>query len=120
MTKQEFLHSTPNDVKIKAESYNEKIKMEADIQENNVKMCQFQSWLTGMYVQYAIACCLDSKIKYPDNPLSEKSIGSAESAAKTLGKDIQDIQDEEFMIKFLINTANQQIAANRGNLTGVD
>lgn len=109
LTKQEFLHSTPEDVRIRADVYSDEIKMKSELEENRLKSVQFQAWLTGIYVQFAVAGCFDNKIQYPANPLAEESIDSAEEAAKVLGADLEDVKQNEFLIKFMINSANQKI-----------
>lgn len=110
MTKREFFHSTPADIRLMADAYNHKMKMRSEEAEEAVKLAQFQSWLTGSYVRIAIASAFNGKkVKYPDNPLAEKKIETAEQAAKKLNKSVEEVKMEMLFASQMIKAANSQL-----------
>lgn len=69
MHKREFMHCTPNDLYLffeqKQKRMNDEQKMQADIMDH-------QAWLTGVYIQRAVASVMNKKSKYPSEPFSQK------------------------------------------------
>lgn len=66
MSEKEFLHSTLKEIEIRIKQYKKE-------KEYHAKELEYQAWLTGLYVQNAIASCFDKKSKYPKNPLEEET-----------------------------------------------
>lgn len=67
MTESEFRHSTLSQINMRLRRYKKE-------KEYHAKEIEYQSWLTGLYVQNAIASCFDKKAKYPKNPLEEQEV----------------------------------------------
>lgn len=67
MAEKEFRHATMAEINSRFKKYKEE-------KEYRAKEIEYQSWLTGLYVQNAIASCFDKKTKYPKNPLEEKEV----------------------------------------------
>lgn len=67
MSKKEFLHSTMRDVNIRIENYKEE-------KEYEVKKMEHLAWMTGAFMQHAIAAAFSKKAKYPESPLKEKEV----------------------------------------------
>lgn len=67
MTEKEFRHATMTEINFRLKRYKEE-------KEYHAKEIEYQSWLTGLYVQNAIASCFGKKAKYPKNPLEEKQV----------------------------------------------
>lgn len=57
-----FWTLNPNRMKPFIEAFEDKRHEERD-------MCNLQAYLTGLYVQHAIASCLSKKAQYPDKPI---------------------------------------------------
>lgn len=62
-----FFKSTPHAIQITIESFWKSRK-------NDWERAEYQAWLTGYYVQYAIGASLSKKIKYPKNPMEEETV----------------------------------------------
>lgn len=71
MTKKEFFHSTPRDIEIFLDKHNENAKRDAEVAFERMK---YTSWLTGLYVQFAVGSCLSKKGRYPKKPFGEDDL----------------------------------------------
>lgn len=72
MTKQEYFHSTPNDVYTRIEVAVKEIEQK---QKAESQMVDYTAWLHGLYVQYAVASIMSKRAKYPKKPFSQKETG---------------------------------------------
>ena len=79
MTKHDFFHSTPNDIEIFLNAWEERTKGEV---EANFERMKYSSWLTGLYVQNAIASCFSKKCKYPRRPYGDNEVEDVEIVTK--------------------------------------
>lgn len=69
MTKQQYFHSTPNDVYMVLDAKRQEIEADA---KTRAEIIQYQAWLNGVYVRSAVASVLSKKAKYPKNPIERK------------------------------------------------
>lgn len=69
MTKREFMRSTPNDVYLFLEQNQKRIEAE---QKQRAELIDHQAWLTGAYVQRAVASVMSKRAKYPKEPFTQK------------------------------------------------
>ncbi len=69
MSRKEFLRSTIRDLQVRIREYE---KGKRDEIETQVKLIEYQSWLSGLYVKSAVSSALSDKAKYPDKPITEK------------------------------------------------
>ena len=69
MSKYTYLHSTPNDVDIYIEEFDKRTKAEAEIAFERMK---YSAWLSGLYVQNAVASVMSKRAKYPKKPYGEE------------------------------------------------
>lgn len=92
------------DVDLKIRSYQEE-------KEYRTKEIEYQSWLSGIFVMDAIACCFSKGRKYPDNPVVDRGKSKKEIAKKT-GKSEEELAQEEQYFAMRVRQAN----ANIGNI----
>lgn len=69
MTKQQYLHSTPNDVYAFLDAKRQEMETDA---KTKADIIHYQAWLNGVYVRSAVASVLSKKSKYPKNPIERK------------------------------------------------
>lgn len=100
MSKHEFMHSTPRDIRLRFETVTEQKKEEA-------KQIQFRAWLSGLYVKCAVASALSSKNKYPENPLLSTNLSDL---AERTGKTEEELNGEKVMMTMLVMEANAKLA----------
>ena len=100
MTKHEFLHSTPKDIKLRFKAYGDRKKEE-------FKHDQYVSWMTGLYVKCAIGSAFSKHGKYPENPLQSTDI---RDIAEKTGKTEEELNGEKVMMSMLVMEANAKIA----------
>ena len=62
-----FFKSTPYAIKVTAEAF-------WRARKNDWERAEYQAWLTGKYVQYAIGASFSRKNKYPKNPMEEEKV----------------------------------------------
>lgn len=105
MTKKEFFHSTLKDIDYRIDSYQKK-------REEMVKLAEYQSWLTGMYVVHSIACNFSKKAKYPENPIAVNA-KDIKQVAKVTGRSEEELRQEEMYMTLRIKQANANIAQAR-------
>lgn len=105
MRKNEFMRSTMKDVLLRIEAYRE-------AEEEKVKLSEYQSWLTGLYVTHSIACNFNKHAKYPKNPI-EADPKDTKQMAKITGKSEEEIRQEELYMDLLVRQANANIARKR-------
>ena len=106
MTKYDFLHSTLRDINLKFEA-------EANRKEEELKLIEYQCWLSGVYVRDAIASAFNgNKYKYPENPLTVINKSPKEIAKKS-GKTEEELRQEEAYASLLVKQANSNIAKKR-------
>lgn len=67
MTKDEFFHSTLNDVYMRVMAHKEKEEAEA-------QKLEYLAWLAGAFNMSAIGSSFSKKIKYPESPLKENYV----------------------------------------------
>lgn len=69
MSKHDFFHSTPNDIYLFIDEHDKRYKAEAEAEFERIK---YSSWLSGLYVQVAVASVLSKKTKYPKHPYGDE------------------------------------------------
>lgn len=102
---------------------NLRIKAYQEEKEYRAKEIEYQSWLSGIFVMDAVACCFSKGHKYPDNPII--SCGTkTEDIAKKTGKSEAELVQEEQYFAMRTRQANANIEKarqKRKNLkTGAD
>lgn len=102
ISKREFWHLTPKDVKLRFQAVSEQ-------RENERKSRMYFSWMTGLYVKCAIASSFSSQNKYPENPLLSTDI---HDVAKKTGKTEEELNGEKVLMTMLIMEANSRLSAN--------
>lgn len=108
MSRKEFLRSTIKDLKVRIHEFN---KAEHDKAEMQVKLVEYQSWLSGLYVQAAVASALSSKAKYPEKPITEKAKKTQIEENPDVPKRSEaELKQEERYYELLIRKANANIA----------
>lgn len=108
MTKQEFFHSTPIDIKYRISAYQEEQKIRATLEENHTKMEEYQAWATGLYTRFAIISALDKKVQFPENPLVTHSKDIKE-IAKNSGKSEAQLQQELLYMQMRVREVNSRL-----------
>lgn len=101
MKPKEFFHSTPNDIFMQMEAYQENIRRQYEYAEH-------QAWLNGLYDVWAIGTCFDKKTKYPENPLEKKSKEISEIAKKSQKSEAQ-IQQELLYMQLRVMQVNSAL-----------
>lgn len=86
MTKQQYMHSTPKDVRMHIEIYTEKLKYESQVVE-------YSAWLNGLYVLRAIGNAFSKKSKYPKKPFLHDS--EEEQEEQLIFDDTKEYTEEE-------------------------
>ena len=108
MSRKEFLRSTIKDLKVRIHEFN---KAEHDKAQMQVKLVEYQSWLSGLYVKAAVASALSSKAKYPEKPITEKSKKTQIEENPDVPKRSEaELKQEERYYELLIRKANANIA----------
>lgn len=102
------MHSTMKYIKLRIERY----KAE---KEEQLKLLEYQSWLTGMYVTHSIACNFNKHAKYPKNPI-EVDTKDTKQMSKITGKSEEELHQEEMYMALLIRQANANIAKKKEEL----
>ena len=99
------MHSTLRDINLRIEQY-------AKEKEECIKLIEYQSWLTGMYVSYSISCNFNKHAKYPKNPI-QIDTKDTKQMAKVTGKSEEELKQEEIYMALMIRKANANIAKAR-------
>nr|DAI80278.1 MAG TPA: zipper dimerization domain transcription factor-like protein [Caudoviricetes sp.] len=108
MSRKEFLRSTIRDLQVRIREY-EKIKR--DEIETQVKLIEYQSWLSGLYVKSAVESAISDKAKYPDEPITEKTKKpQIEEKPDVPKRSEAELKQEERYYELLIKKANANIA----------
>lgn len=82
---------------------------------------EYQTWLAGVYVQYAVASSLSSKCKYPDKPFNfTKKASEQQKNIESSGKTKEEIEQEQRYYELLIRQANAKLASARKDNEGKD
>lgn len=108
MSRKEFLRSTIRDLQIRIREYE---KSKRDEIETQVKLIEYQSWLSGLYVKSAVSSALSNKAKYPDKPITEKTKKpQIEEKTDVPKRSEAELKQEERYYELLIKKANANIA----------
>lgn len=108
MSRKEFLRSTIRDLQIRIREYE---KSKRDEIKTQVKLIEYQSWLSGLYVKSAVASALSDKAKYPDKPITEKTKKpQIEEKTDVPKRSDAELKQEERYYELLIKKANANIA----------
>ena len=108
MSRKEFLRSTIRDLQIRIREYE---KSKRDEIETQVKLIEYQSWLSGLYVKSAVSSALSDKAKYPDKPITEKTKKPQIEEKTDVPKLSEaELKQEERYYELLIKKANANIA----------
>jgi hypothetical protein len=108
MSRKEFLRSTIRDLQIRIREYE---KSKRDEIETQVKLIEYQSWLSGLYVKSAVVSALSDKAKYPDKPITEKTKKpQIEEKTDVPKRSEAELKQEERYYELLIKKANANIA----------
>lgn len=79
--------------------------------ETQVKLIEYQSWLSGLYVKSAVSSALSGKAKYPDKPITEKTKKpQLEEKTDVPKRSEAELKQEERYYELLIKKANANIA----------
>ena len=108
MSRKEFLRSTIRDLQVRIREYE---KGKRDEIETQVKLIEYQSWLSGLYVKSAVSSALSGKAKYPDKPITEKTKKpQLEEKTDVPKRSEAELKQEERYYELLIKKANANIA----------
>ena len=108
MSRKEFLRSTIRDLQVRIREYE---KGKRDEIETQVKLIEYQSWLSGLYVKSAVSSALSDKAKYPDKPITEKTKKpQIEEKTDVPKRSEAELKQEERYYELLIKKANANIA----------
>lgn len=108
MSRKEFLRSTIRDLQVRIREYE---KSKRDEIETQVKLIEYQSWLSGLYVKSAVSSALSDKAKYPDKPITEKTKKPQNEEKTDVPKRSEaELKQEERYYELLIKKANANIA----------
>lgn len=108
MSRKEFLRSTIRDLQVRIREYE---KSKRDEIETQVKLIEYQSWLSGLYVKSAVVSALSDKAKYPDKPITEKTKKpQIEEKTDVPKRSEAELKQEERYYELLIKKANANIA----------
>ncbi|NSK09388.1 hypothetical protein G7B22_13095 [Blautia sp. MSK.20.9] len=108
MSRKEFLRSTIRDLQVRIREYE---KSKRDEIETQVKLIEYQSWLSGLYVKSAVSSALSDKAKYPDKPITEKTKKpQIEEKTDVPKRSEAELKQEERYYELLIKKANANIA----------
>lgn len=108
MSRKEFLRSTIRDLQVRIREYE---KSKRDEIETQVKLIEYQSWLSGLYVKSAVSSALSDKAKYPDKPITEKTKKpQIEEKTDVPKRSETELKQEERYYELLIKKANANIA----------
>nr|DAL70840.1 MAG TPA: hypothetical protein [Caudoviricetes sp.] len=108
MNRKEFLRSTIRDLQVRIREYE---KNKRDEIETQVKLVEYQSWLSGLYVKSAVSSALSDKAKYPDKPITEKTKKpQIEEKTDVPKRSEAELKQEERYYELLIKKANANIA----------
>lgn len=108
MSRKEFLRSTIRDLQVRIREYE---KSKRDEIETQVKLIEYQSWLSGLYVKSAVSSALSNKAKYPDKPITEKTKKpQIEEKTDVPKRSEAELKQEERYYELLIKKANANIA----------
>ena len=108
MSRKEFLRSTIRDLQVRIREYE---KGKRDEIETQVKLIEYQSWLSGLYVKSAVSSALSNKAKYPDKPITEKAKKpQIEEKPDVPERSEAELKKEERYYELLIKKANANIA----------
>lgn len=77
----------------------------------------WQAWATGYFVKCAIGSSFSRKVKYPENPMKEKS-ASIKEIAKRNKKSEAEIQQNLMLMTRLVEQANANIEYARKKRRG--
>lgn len=102
MSYREFLHSTPNYIRLKLEAHDEMVR-------DQTRIMKMQSWMTGMYVMAAIGSTF-GKSKYPENPL-EKEAREIGTIARNTGLSEEELSQKLMMANLMVQQANAKLAS---------
>lgn len=108
LSKREFLHTTIKDLQLRIKTYYENEKERTEWELDKI---EYETWLTGLYVQRSVASSLSSKCKYPDKPFNfTKKSAQQEHTRIESGKSEEEIKQEQRYYELLIRQANANIA----------
>lgn len=108
MSRKDFLRSTIRDLQVRIREYE---KNKRDEIETQVKLIEYQAWLSGLYVKTAVASALSSKSKYPDKPITETTKKPQVEEKPDIPKRSEaELKQEERYYELLIKKANANIA----------
>lgn len=108
MSRKEFLRSTIRDLQVRIREYE---KSKRDEIETQVKLIEYQSWLSGLYVKSAVSSARSDKAKYPDKPITEKTKKpQIEEKTDVPKRSEAELKQEERYYELLIKKANANIA----------
>ena len=108
MSRKEFLRSTIRDLQVRIREYE---KSKRDEIETQVKLIEYQSWLSGLYVKSAVVSALSDKAKYPYKPITEKTKKpQIEEKTDVPKRSEAELKQEERYYELLIKKANANIA----------
>lgn len=94
---------------------NLRIKIYRESAEYRAKEIEYHSWLTGLYVQNAIASCFNKKVKFPENPLKEKTVVVEDME---LTEEKADFYREQFLKR--LQRMEKRFNNSKKNETGAD
>ena len=113
---------TPKDFNYAIDAYNEKMKLQKQMEEMHYNWLDQHAWLVGAYVRMAVGSVLGGKkaSQYPQKPLSDNSESVAE-IAKNSGRTEEEINADLLMATLQIQEANARIEeVQNGNETRAD
>lgn len=102
------MHTTIRDLQARIKAYYEAQKERQETELDNI---EYQTWLTGLYVQRAVGSVLSSKCKYPEKPFNftTKAIEKQKNLEAS-GKSEEELAQEQRYYEMLIRQANANIA----------
>ena len=108
MSRKEFLRSTIRNLQVRIQEYE---KGKRDEIKTQLKLIEYQAWLSGLYVKSAVSSVLSDNVKYPDKPITEKlNEPQAEEKADVPKRSEAELKQEERYYELLIKKANANIA----------
>lgn len=108
MSRKEFLRSTIRDLQVRICEYEKSKRNEIEAQ---VKLIEYQAWLSGLYVKSAVSSALSNKAKYPDKPITEKvKKPQIEEKSDVPKRSEAELKQEERYYELLIKKANANIS----------
>lgn len=106
MSKRDFLHCTIKEFQLRLKAWRN--QKEDEINQKS-KLIDYQSWVSGAYVQIAIASALSSKVSYPKNPFGSDDKKELLPEKIYDEKTEEELKQEERYFELLVKQANAKL-----------